>query len=175
MSMPQTFTAHVSRRAEKERLNQQARINLDTRDDDTGEVTFSEAYTFTRPTEERLFLMATAFGASSRPENAASEVDACLRDILLHNPPKPGAQSHEQELGTGEYLKLRNRLTGPLEQRIPLEFLMDFLGQMVGYWSDFPTQPSSDSSPEQPTTGGRSTGRVHSPVSTPSSFPSDAF
>jgi len=174
MSMPQTFTSRVNRRADAERKAQRVRITLNTEDDETGEVTFSEAYTFTRPSEGRLFLMATAFGAAARPENAASEVDATLRDMLLHDAPREGEQNQRQ--GQGEYLLLRARIDGDVHKRIDIEDVMELLGSFVEYWSGFPTQPSSDSSAALQRTGGNSTGRVHSPASTPSSFPStDSF
>lgn len=172
MSNTMSFTSRVNRRAEQERLTQQVRITLDTQDDETGQITFSEGYTFTRPSEGRLFLMATAFGTAARPENAASEVDATLREMLLHDALRPGEQ--QQRKGEGEYRALRGRLDGPIEKRIELEDIMEILGELVEHWSDgFPTRPSSGSSAAQQQTGGRSTGRVHSPASIPSTFPSD--
>lgn len=174
MSNVMSFTSRVNRRAERDRLQQQVRITLDTQDDETGDVTFSEGYTFTRPSEGRLFLMATAFGAAAKPENAASEVDATLRDMLLHDAPRQSEP--KQRKGNGEYLALRARIDGDIDRRIELDDIMEILGQLVEHWSDgFPTQPSVDSSMEQQQTGGRSTGRVHSPESTRSNYPSDDF
>jgi hypothetical protein len=173
--MDQTFRSRVNKRQDQERQQQKVRITLETQDDDTGDITFSEAYTFTRPSEGRLFLMATAFGASSRPENAAAEVDATLEEMLLDRAP---GRNGDPGKGEREFLLLRRRIGGPVESRIEIEDMMEILGQLVEHWSDgFPTQPSSGSSegPGSTPTGGRSTGRVHSPASTRSTSDSDDF
>jgi hypothetical protein len=172
MNMQQrTFQSRVNRREEAARLEQKVRFAIETRDDLTNEVLFTESYTFTKPDEGRLFLMATAFGSAARPENAASEVDATLRAMLLDRAPIPKDSRRKQ--GIEEYLLLRERIDGPVEKRVPIEDIMELIGELTEIWAEgFPTQPSSDSPEDSQQTGGRSTGRVHSQESTSSTSPS---
>lgn len=164
MTQELSFTSRISKhRAEQEKEETpKIGMTIDTRDDDdideeTGEarVTFSERYVFSKPDEGRLLLMASAFGAAARPEDAASEVIATLRDMLDDK----------------DYRKLRDRIDGDLDRRVPIEDIMEILTSLTEVWAEgFPTQPSTGSSAVSRRTGGNSTGRVPSGVSTPSDF-----
>lgn len=174
MNMQQrTFQSRVSKSKDEARRSElKIRLAIQTVNDDTGDVTFSESYTFTKPDEGRLFLMATAFGSSARPENAASEVDATLRAMLLDKEPNvPGEP--EIKRPRSEYDMLRSRIDGPVDRRVEIEDLMEIIGVLTEEWAEgFPTQPSIDSPEGSSSISGRSTGRVHSQESTYSSSPS---
>ncbi len=173
MEMQQrSFTSRVSKRKDNARKEgTKIRLELKTeleQEDGSIEVTFAESYTFTKPTEERLFLMATAFGAAAQAENAASEVDATLRAMLLDRAPVDPA--HPKRQPPSEYDLLRQRIDGPVEKRIEIEDLMEIIGVLTEEWAEgFPTQSSTGSPGDSPTTTGRSTGRVYSEVGPASS------
>lgn len=172
MTAERTFTSRINRRLRKQERDAavKVRLTIETRDDETDEITYSEAYTFHRPEEGRLFLMATAFGAAAAPIDAPAEVDATLRAMLLDHEVLPNGRK-----GRSEYQLLRERIDGPDEKNIPLEDIMEIIGQLTEEWSEgFPTPPSSDSPAASHTTGGSSTGRVPARASTPSTFPSPA-
>lgn len=168
-----TFQSRVSKsKDDARRTGLKIRLAIETVDDDSGNVTFSESYTFTKPDEGRLFLMATAFGSSARPENAASEVDATLRAMLLDKEPQIPGQP-EIKRPRAEYDMLRSRIDGPVERRVEIEDLMEIIGVLTEEWAEgFPTQPSIDSPGDSSSISGRSTGRVHSQESTYSDYPS---
>ena len=108
------------------------------------EITYAEAYTFSRPDNGRLLLMASAFGAAGAEEDRASEIFATLRAMLSES----------------DYKKLRARIEGPPESKVELEVLIEIITALTEEWAEgFPTQPSSDSSAAPQRTGGRSTGR----------------
>jgi hypothetical protein len=69
----------------------------------------------------------------------------------------------------GDYDFLRSKVEA--DELDPLD-LMDLVENMVEVWSAFPTQPQSGSTPSQPRTGGRSTGRVPARARTQESSPS---
>lgn len=171
MTEQRTFRSRVNRRAEAERLEQKVRFAVETTDDETGDVMFTESYTFTKPDEGRLFLMATAFGSAAKPENAASEVDATLRAMLLDTAPvKEGSR---RKVGPKEYDLVRERIDGPVEKRVPVEDWMEIIGELTEIWAEgFPTQSSTGSQVDSPAISGRSTGRVWTEESTSSSSPS---
>jgi len=167
-----TFTSRVNRRIEKEQKQAEPGIYIPigTVDDDTDEETFMEGYTFHRPSEGRLFLMATAFGASARPENAASEVDATIREMLVvkreERDPETGDLIREWE-DDADYRKLRARIDGPVDRRVDLEVLIEIIGVLTEEFGEgFPTQPSTGSSAAPQRTGGKSTGRSPGRAST---------
>lgn len=171
-----TFQSRVSKAKDDARKSDtKVRLTLQTeleKEDGTIEVSFQEAYTFTKPDEGRLFLMATAFGSSARPENAASEVDATLRAMLLDREPSvPGEP--ELKHPRAEYDMLRARIDGPVERRVEIEDMMEIIGVLTEEWAEgFPTQRSTDSPVDSQPTSGRSTGRVPSQGSTSLSSPS---
>ena len=112
----------------------------------------AQQYHATRPTEERLFLLAALAGAedSTGAEEAAATLDL-LRDAL------PEA----------EFRTLRRRIGDP-NDFVDIPMVQEILMWLVEEWSTFPTEPSSASSASPPATGTRSTGRVRGAGSIPS-------
>ncbi|MGO1566465.1 MAG: hypothetical protein ACTHXC_00445 [Brachybacterium sp.] len=156
MTQELTFTSRVKK--QEKQPDTAIFVTLDTQDEESGEVTFSEGYTFHKPSDSRLILMSSAFGSAGRTEDAGSEVVATIRAMV------------DKE----DWRKLRRRIEGEVEGGlIEFEDLMDIFGQLMDVWAEgFPTPPSSDSSTASPETGGRSTGRSRGKASTRSTSPS---
>ena len=167
MTAQRTFTSRI-RRAEQEQYPP-VTLSLDTElevvdeegnivTDDNGNViyekTFSEAYTFNRPTDGRLLLMVASFGASGSMVDKAGEIFATL----------------EAMLSPMDFRKLRARVDGEPEVQLDVEVLGELVISLIEEWGEgFPTQPSSASSAAPQPTGGRSTGRSPGRGSTRSS------
>ena len=112
----------------------------------------AEQYHATRPTEERLFLLAALAGSedATGTEEAAATLEL-LRDALPED----------------EFRVLRRRIADPSDF-VDIGMIQDILMWLVEEWSTFPTEPSSVSSAPPPATGTRSTGRVRGEGSTSS-------
>lgn len=125
--------------------DQQVTVHLPA---DTGEGT--EDVQVYPPTPEQLLLFSAAIGD---PQQTAVAVLELLEDIF-----EPA-----------DFARIRKRLRARRGDpaRLRLEQLTAVIEEVVAARSDFPTQQPSDSSPTPPSTGRRSTGRVHSPASTP--------
>lgn len=121
-------------------------------DEDPEKVLRSDTFHATQPTDERMFLLAAMAGDEDAGVTAQA---AATMDVF------------KAALPEQEYQVLRARLKDEKDD-VDLEMLQDVFMWLMGEWSSFPTQPSSDSSTSPPTTGARSTGRVRKPVSTPS-------
>jgi len=119
------------------------------------EVIRSDTFHVTRPTDERLFLVAAMVGDEDGVGSEATAVMDLFRDSL---PPR-------------EYSILRSRLADP-DDSVDLDVLQEIVGWLMEQWSDFPTQQSSDSSGSPTSTGTKSTGRVRGTGSTHSTSPS---
>jgi hypothetical protein len=148
-------TAPRSFRRAVEKKKNQARptvvFNLDTVDDE-GEVTQSDTFHATQPTEESLFLLAAMAGDE---ESGGAEEAAAIMDFF------------RQSLPEEEYRTLRKRLRDP-ESDVSLDVLQEVIPWLMEEWTSFPTEPASVSSRSQGTTGARSTGRVRGKGSVPS-------
>jgi hypothetical protein len=140
MAAPHAFRRQVEKRAEKA---PPIAFVLETTDDD-GNIVRSDTMEAKRPSEERIFLFVAALGGED--VNFADEAAAILslfRDVLR-------AQ---------DYAVLRERL-GDENDEVDLTMLREVMEWLVAQWADFPTQPSSDSSPSPTPTGVTSTGRA---------------
>lgn len=167
MTAQRTFTSRIRRTEQQEfppvtlALNTELEVvdeNGEIVRDDNGEIiyeqTFSEAYTFNRPTDGRLLLMVSSFGASGNMVDKAGEIFATL----------------EAMLSPQDFRKLRARVDGPPEVQLEVEVLGELIITLIEEWGEgFPTQPSSGSSGAPQPTGGRSTGRSPGRGSTRSS------
>lgn len=123
----------------------------DTEVDEDGQpvVMRSDIFHATRPTEERLFMLAAAAGSEDSAASEAAAILDLLRDIL----PKE------------EFRTLRERMLDP-EDDVNLTMIQDVIVWLMEEWSSFPTKPQSVSSASPTTTGAKSTGRVRGPGST---------
>lgn len=120
-------------------------FNLDWVDDeDLEKVIRSDTFHATRPSDERMFLLAAMAGDDDA--NVAEEA-AALMDIFRAALPEE------------EFKVLRSRLRDPKDD-VTVEMLQDVFMWLMGEWSSFPTEPSSDSSESPQSTGARSTGRA---------------
>lgn len=142
---PRTFRRQVSDRVVERPV---AEFMIEAKAEDAP----AEQYHATRPTEERLFLLAALAGSedSTGAEEAAATLEL-LKDALPED----------------EYRALRRRIGDP-DDFVDIEMLQDILMWLVEEWSAFPTEPSSVSSAPPPATGTRSTGRVRGAGSTSS-------
>jgi len=105
----------------------------------------------TKPTDEKLFLIAALVGDEDNEAGEAAAVLEILRDSLSRE----------------EYQILRTRIADP-DDDVNLDMIKDVVQWLMSEWSDFPTRPSSASSNSQDSTGERSTGRVRGKGSIPS-------
>ena len=152
-----TFTSRVKKREGAEASA--IRVALDTVDEETGEVTFTESYVFRRPSDSRMLMLMATFRKGSAVQNMAGEL----------------LDTFSAMLSDEDFASLRERLDGEDDKRVELEDLVDLFGILMERWSDgFPTQPSSGSSTPRPRTGGRSTGRSPGKGSTRSTSTSPA-
>jgi hypothetical protein len=127
-------------------------------DEDPEKVIRSDTFHATRPTDERLFLIAALAGDEDAGGVAeAAAVVEIFRDALPED----------------EYRILRRRIKDP-EDDVNLDMLQDVMFWLMGEWSSFPTAPASDSSASRRSTGAKSTGRVRGPGSTRSTTDSPA-
>jgi hypothetical protein len=105
----------------------------------------------TKPTDEKMFLIAALVGDEDNDAGEAAAVVEILRTAL---PPE-------------EYRIMRQRIADP-DDDVDLDMLKDVVQWLIGEWTDFPTRPSSASSNSQDSTGATSTGRARGPGSIPS-------
>jgi hypothetical protein len=127
-------------------------------DEDPEKVIRSDVFHATKPTDERLFLIAAMAGDEDAGGAAeAAAVVEVFRDSL---PP-------------AEYRVLRERIKDPNDD-VDLGMLQDVMFWLMGEWSSFPTEPASGSSNSPVATGPKSTGRVRGPGSTRSTTDSPA-
>lgn len=144
MTAQQTFTSRVNRKANPEKAQEASKVfmEIETRDDETNELLFSEGYTFSPPEDGRLLLLMSSFGGGGSPVEVASEVVATLRAMLSPT----------------DFRKIRARIDGPEDRAVPIEDLVEIISILTEGWAEgFPTPPSSDSSPARRRTGGSST------------------
>lgn len=157
--MAATAPRSFRRAAAKKEARPVVAFTLDWVDDEDEEnVLRSDTFHATMPTDERLFLIAAAMGQDD--EGVASEA-AAIMDLL------------RDSLPPAEYRVLRSRLADPADS-VDMEVMSEVLEWLMEKWSDFPTQPSSESSKSPTTSGQKSTGRVRGPGSTRSTSPSPA-
>ena len=103
----------------------------------------------TKPTDERMFLIAAMVGDEENQMGEAAAVVEILKDAL----PKD------------EWRILRARIADPADD-VDLEMVKDIVQWLIEEWADFPTRPSSGSSGLPVSTGVTSTGRVQGEGST---------
>ena len=103
----------------------------------------------TRPTDEKMFLIAAMVGDEENQASEATAVVEILKDALPNE----------------EWRTLRARIADP-EDDVDLEMVKDVVQWLIEEWSDFPTRPSSASSKSPDSTGVKSTGRVRGEGST---------
>jgi len=127
-------------------------------DEDPEKILRSDMFHATRPTDERLFLIAAMAG--DEESGAASEAAAVMEIFRVALPAE-------------EFRTLRSRIKDP-DDDVNLDMLQDVLFWLMGEWSSFPTEPASNSSKSPPATGVKSTGRVRGPGSTRSTSDSPA-
>lgn len=119
------------------------------------EVYRTDIFHATRPTDERMFMIAALIGDEDGVGSEATAVMDLFRDALPDN----------------EFRILRSRLSDP-DDSVDLDVLQQVVEWLMSEWTAFPTKPSSDSSPSQTSAGTRSTGRVRGAGSTRSASPS---
>lgn len=118
----------------------------------------SDTFHATMPPDERLFLIAALAG----DEDASGAAEAAaVMDVF------------RSSLPAEEYSILRARLKDEQDD-VNLGMLQDVMFWLMGEWTSFPTQQSSDSSVSPPSTGARSTGRAPGKGSTRSTSASAA-
>jgi hypothetical protein len=117
----------------------------------------TDTFHATKPTDERLFLIAAIMGDEDAVGAEATAVLEIFRDALPVN----------------EFRILKARIGDP-EDSVDLDVIQEVLGWLMEKWSDFPTKPSSASSTSQTSSGTNSTGRVPGKGSTRSASPSTA-
>lgn len=105
----------------------------------------------TKPTDEKMFLIAALVGDEDNEAGEAAAVIEILRDAL---PP-------------AEYRIIRERIADP-DDDVNLDMVKDVVQWLVSEWADFPTRPSSASSGSPASIGATSTGRAPGPGSIPS-------
>lgn len=132
----------------RSRPQETATITFDSEDDEGNLDT--ETYTFSRPTDEQMFLLAAGIGGDD--SSVADEAAAVMEYI-------------RQTLPREEYRRLRARLADP-EDGLDMDIFSETLFEMIGVWSDYPTQQPSVSSGSPESSGGNSTGRVRGKGST---------
>jgi hypothetical protein len=103
----------------------------------------------TKPTDERMFLIAALVGDEENQAGEATAVVEILKDAL---PPE-------------EWRILRARIADP-DDDVDLTMVKDIVQWLIEEWTDFPTRPSSGSSSSRASTGATSTGRVQGEGST---------
>jgi len=116
--------------------------------EEEAEVIRSDTFHATKPTEERLFLVAALIGDEDGGHEATAVLDI-FRDALPRD----------------EFLTLKERLIDP-DDDVNLDMLQDVLMWLMSEWTDFPTKPSTGSSGSRGNSGARSTGRVRGKAST---------
>jgi hypothetical protein len=121
------------------------------------EVIRSDTFHATKPTDERLFLVAALIGDEDAVGSEATAVIELFRDCLP----------------TSEYRTLKDRLGDPNDS-VDLDVLQEITGWLLEEWTSFPTEPSSGSSTSRTNTGPKSTGRAPGKGSTRSTSPSIA-
>lgn len=77
----------------------------------------------------------------------------------------------KQGMARADYMYIRQLIR---EDKLTPGDLTDMISDAMEDWSGFPTQPSSDSPPSPPSSGGKSTGRARPSASTSPSSPSVA-
>lgn len=104
------------------------------------------------PTESQIAIFAASFATDAPDKDRMGAVLEFLRGAVEKT----------------SFSRIRERL---LDRKDPLDFsvLVDISGWLMELTTDFPTQPSSDSTKSPVSTGGRSTGRAPSKASTRSS------
>lgn len=153
-SAPRSFRRAASKKVAQPVLA----FNLDWVDDEDESIVYkSDTFHATRPTDERLFLVAAAMGDEDNAGSEAGAVMSIFRDAL---PEK-------------EYRTLRSRLADP-EDSVDMETIGEVMEWLMKEWTAFPTEPSPNSSTSPTTTGTKSTGRVRGTGSTRSASPSTA-
>jgi hypothetical protein len=145
---PRAFRRSIADKAKQERPMVVFTLDWidDVETDEEGNPVLLRSDTFhaTRPTDERLFVVAAATG--SEDDSVAAEAAAVMelfRDIMPAD----------------EYKTLRSRMLDP-DDDVSLEMLQDVMIWLMGEWSTFPTKPALDSSGSQGSTGVKSTGRA---------------
>jgi hypothetical protein len=121
------------------------------------EVYRTDTFHATRPTDERMFLIAALIGDEDATGSEATAVMELFRDSLPAD----------------EYRTLKSRLSDP-EDSVDLEILQEIVEWLMKEWTTFPTKPSSGSSQSPTSAGTKSTGRVRGPGSTHSNSLSTA-
>lgn len=119
------------------------------------EVYRSDVFHSTKPTDERLFMIAALVGDEDGVGSEATAVMDLFRDSLPAD----------------EYRVLRQRLADP-EDSVDLDVLQDVMEWLMKEWTSFPTKQSSGSSGSPTSAGTKSTGRVRGTGSTRSPSPS---
>src|SRR5687768_2660530 len=158
VSMPTTAPRAFRRAATKSAERPITAFTLDWVDDEDEEKVYrSDTFHATKPTDERLFLVAAMIGDEDHLGSEATAVLDIFRDSLPHD----------------EYVILKQRLVDP-EDSVDMETIAEVLEWLMESWSDFPTGPSSASSQSPTRTGTNSTGRVRGTGSTRSPSPSRA-
>jgi len=151
---PRSFRRAAKKQADRPVVT----FTLDWVDDEDEEKVYrSDTFSAKMPTDERLFLVAAMVGDEDNEMAAAAGVMELFRDILSPR----------------EYRILKDRLADP-EDSVDMEVLQDVLEWLMEKWSDFPTQPSRDSSTSPTSSGTKSTGRVRGQGSIRSNSPSTA-
>jgi hypothetical protein len=148
---PRSFRRSVAEKKKAPLVRPAVTFTLDWVDDEDPEkVLRTDTFTATRPTDERLFLIAAMAG----DEDAGGAAEAAaVMDVFKDSLPED------------QYRTLRQRIKDP-DDDVNLDMLQDVMFWLMGEWSSFPTEPASDSSVSPPSTGARSTGRVRGQGST---------
>lgn len=145
-SAPRSFRRSAARKIERPTVT----FTLDWVDDEDEEkVLRSDTFHATKPTDERLFLVAASIGDEDNAGSEAGAIMSIFRDAL---PEK-------------EYKTLRSRLADP-EDSVDMETIGEVMEWLMEKWTDFPTEPSHNSSTSPTSSGTTSTGRVRGTGST---------
>lgn len=165
MTAQKTFETRVNQREAKEKdaAADRIRIELITRDDETNTATFAESYTFSRPSDGRLFKILAAIGGKNSAE-VAHEINESLQKLLT----------------PVDYRKISLRIDTPKHapNHLDIETVQKVIEFILTEWTEeegFPTQSPSDSPSAPSIPGGNSTGRVDSRATIRSNSHSDVF
>lgn len=151
-SATRTFQRQVTQKKKKDAPKPVAEFTLAWMDEEDPDVAVrSDTFHATQPSDEKMFLLAAMAG----DEDASGAADAAATMQLFR-----------ESLPSGEFSTLRERLKDDADPAVTLDVLQEVVAYMMGEWSGFPTEPSSDSSVSPPKTGTTSTGRVRGKGST---------